>query len=192
MIIARSEKRNCIHITKQDPLLYRHLISAPVDWTSTSDRLYKHPWLISQKNKPKRINNTRTCSLQIKLRSVVSPSMYPCPVNDVVIGRAVVYYVRPVHAFSTILICRHCSRCEMCQCHFRECTMRVICADILTTNAFTCVCVFLLSPSNILALMAESNVLPVTAQCPSSLPTFGSQLGQVGKLSVTRGHDGFL
>ena len=31
-------------------LQYRHLITAPVDWTSASAWLYKHPWITCQQN----------------------------------------------------------------------------------------------------------------------------------------------
>ena len=31
---------------------YRHLVFAPVAVTSAANRLYKHPWMACQKNKP--------------------------------------------------------------------------------------------------------------------------------------------
>ena len=40
------------------------------------------------------------------------PSKHPCPRNSVAIGRAVVYYARAAHAFTTGIKCWHC----MCVC----------------------------------------------------------------------------
>ena len=56
-------------------LQYRHLIPAPVDRTFLSAWLYKHPWIICQKNKPNTLMTHEACDS--KLRSVVRPSMHP-------------------------------------------------------------------------------------------------------------------
>ena len=50
-------------------LRYRHLMSAPVDRTSTSACLYKQPWITYQKNKPSTSMTHVTC--ESKPRSVV-------------------------------------------------------------------------------------------------------------------------
>ena len=55
----------------------------------------------------KRINDRS--NLQIKLRSVVSSSMHPCPENWVAIGRVVVNYARAARTLSAEIKCRHCT-----------------------------------------------------------------------------------
>ena len=91
-------------------LQYRHLFPAqstgrlPVPGcTNTQGQHVKE--IIEAHNDPR--------SLQIKLRSVVTSSMHPCPVNGVAIGRAVVYHARAAHAFSAGIKCRHCSPSTM-------------------------------------------------------------------------------
>ena len=86
---------------------YRHLIPAPVDRTSASDWLFKHPWIICRENKP---NSTMThVDLESKLRSVLRSSIHPCQENWLAFGCAVVYYARVVLAFSGGIECRHCT-----------------------------------------------------------------------------------
>ena len=87
---------------------YRHLISAPVDRTSASVWLYKHPWITCHKNKY--INDPRSLQFIYMFSCVVrNGQMHPCPENCVAIGRAVVYYALAAHAFSAGIKCRHCS-----------------------------------------------------------------------------------
>ena len=88
-------------------LQYRYLIPAPVNRTSASACLYKHPWLPYQKNKP--ITSMTHLACKAKLRSVGNSSIHPCPENWVAMGHAVVYFAQAAHAFSAGIKCWHCT-----------------------------------------------------------------------------------
>ena len=85
---------------------YRHLIPAPVDWTSVSVCLYKDPCIICQKGLPSTAMTLVACGSN--LRSVVRSSTHPCPGNWEAIGRAVVYNARAAHPFTAGIKCQHC------------------------------------------------------------------------------------
>ena len=74
----------------------QNLIPAPVDRTSASEWLYKHPWISCQKNKPSTSMSHLACEL--KLCSIVRSSMHPCPRNWMAIRHVVVYFARTAHA----------------------------------------------------------------------------------------------
>ena len=50
---------------------YRHLIPAPVDWTSVSAWLYKHPWITCQKRPNTSMTHVAGGSM-LQVRSVVT------------------------------------------------------------------------------------------------------------------------
>ena len=88
---------------------YRYLIHAPVNWTSASAWLYKHPWTTSQNNYRPSTSMTHV-ACDSKLRLVVRSSMHPCPGNCMAIRCVVVYYARATRTFSAGIKCQHC-RC---------------------------------------------------------------------------------
>ena len=100
-VVVRDNSKLCFYHYLQ----YRHLIPAPVNRTSASAWLHKHPWITCQKIKPSTSLTVVACAT--KLRSVVRSSMHPCPGNWVAIGRAVVYYAQAAHAFSAGIKCWH-------------------------------------------------------------------------------------
>ena len=57
-----------------DDLQCRHLFPATVDRTSVNAWLYKHQWIICQRNTPRHLMTHVTC--ESKLRSIVRSSMH--------------------------------------------------------------------------------------------------------------------
>ena len=88
-------------------LQYRHLIPAPVDRTSASSLLYKHPRITCQQNMPSTSVTEVACESQ--LRSVVESSMYQRPGNYVATRLAVVYHAQAAHAFIAGIEYQHCT-----------------------------------------------------------------------------------
>ena len=76
-------------------LKYRQSIPAPVDRTSSSAWLYKHPWITCQNNYPSTSMTHVAC--ESKLRSILRSSMPRKLDGNQVCG---LYYARAVHALS--------------------------------------------------------------------------------------------
>ena len=60
-----------------DSVQYRHLITAPVNRTSASAWLYKHPWIICRRNEAR--TSMTHVAYESKLCSYMRSSMHPCP-----------------------------------------------------------------------------------------------------------------
>ena len=69
-----------------DHLQCRHLFPATVDRTSVNAWLYKHQWIICQRNKPRHLMTHVAC--ESKLRSIVRSSMHRKLGRNRVCGRS--------------------------------------------------------------------------------------------------------
>ena len=94
-------------IGRTDLLQYRDLFPAPVDRTSASDWLYKHPCITCQENNPSTSVTHVVC--ESRLLSILRLSMSLCSGNWVAIGSVVVYHAQAAHAFSAGIKCQHCN-----------------------------------------------------------------------------------
>ena len=69
--------------------------------------MYKHPCITCWQNTSNTFMDHQACEL--KSRSVVRSSIYPCPGNWVAIKHADVYYARAAHTSSEGIKCQHCT-----------------------------------------------------------------------------------
>ena len=129
-INTRIWKRNMLN---NQHIQYRHLIPAPVDRTSASFWLYKHPWVTCQKisqthqydpyiyfffqvlfyfppsNRHVNKQGTKDWPIYLANQSYVRLGGHPSLVNWVTIGRAVVCYAGAAHSFNAGFKYRHCT-----------------------------------------------------------------------------------
>ena len=72
------------------------LMPAPVDRTSASTWLNKHPWITFQENKPSTSITHVAC--ESKLHSVVRSFMYPCPGKSCILPGLPTHLVQELNA----------------------------------------------------------------------------------------------